>query len=121
MLQNADYTTGQIFDLSEKLEQSENSLVRSAIILGADPLEKKSEDKLSKATKDSCKTTIEVIHGLMTQIIKNRLFNQVSCQTAQAAGNGGCQGESSAATTSGDVAMEWLKLLQLDGNNQLKW
>ena len=81
-LQNADYTTGQIFDLSEKLEQSESSLGRSGMMLGTlDPHERKGEDKLSKATKDSCKTTIEAIHGLMTQIIKNRLFNQVSCQT----------------------------------------
>lgn len=31
-----------------------------------------------KATKDSCKTTIEVIHGLMAQMIKDRLFNSVS-------------------------------------------
>ncbi len=83
-IQNADYTTGQIFDLSEKLEQSENSLGRSSMMLGTgmDSHEKKGEDKLSKATKDSCKTTIEVIHGLMTQIIKNRLFNQVACQPA---------------------------------------
>jgi len=74
--------------LSEKLEQSESSLGRSGIIIGSDPHEKKGEDKLSKATKDSCKTTIEVIHGLMTQIIKSRLFNQVSCQNnTAAAGN----------------------------------
>jgi len=80
LLTNADYTTGQIFDLSEKLEQSESSLGRSGIIINTDPHEKKGEDKLAKATKDSCKTTIEVIHGLMTQIIKSRLFNEVSCQ-----------------------------------------
>lgn len=42
---------------------------------GTDPHEKRSEDKLLKATKDSCKTTIEVIHGLMAQVIKDRLFN----------------------------------------------
>jgi len=64
------------------LEQSESSLGRSGIIIGSDPHEKKGEDKLSKATKDSCKTTIEVIHGLMTQIIKSRLFNQVSCHSS---------------------------------------
>nr|QBH74039.1 jun activation domain binding protein [Isotomurus palustris] len=90
LLTNAEYTTGQIFDLSDKLEQSENSLGRSGIIIGTDPHEKKGEDKLSKATKDSCKTTIEVIHGLMTQIIKNRLFNQITCKkaiTASAEGN----------------------------------
>lgn len=42
---------------------------------GTDPHEKRSEDKLLKATKDSCKTTIEIIHGLMAQTIKDRLFN----------------------------------------------
>jgi COP9 signalosome complex subunit 5 len=92
-LQNAEYTTGQIFDLSDKLEQSESSLGRSGIIIGGDPHEKKGEDKLSKATKDSCKTTIEVIHGLMTQIIKNRLFNQASCKKAIAGGPSGTEVE----------------------------
>lgn len=42
---------------------------------GTDPNDKRSEDKLLKATKDSCKTTIEIIHGLMAQMIKDRLFN----------------------------------------------
>lgn len=45
---------------------------------GNDPHEKRTEDKLSKATKDSCKTTIEIIHGLMAQKIKDRLFNSTS-------------------------------------------
>lgn len=74
---NAEYTTGQIFDLSEKLEQSEAQLGRSGFMLGMDAFEKKSEDKLSKATKDGCKTTIEAIHGLMSQVIKDWLFNHV--------------------------------------------
>lgn len=80
LLTNADYTTGQIFDLSEKLEQSEVNLGRSGLfIVGrTDPLEKGIEDKLLKATKDSCKTTIEIIHGMMAQMIKDRLFNSVS-------------------------------------------
>jgi len=80
LLTNADYATGQMFDLSDKLEQSENQLGRGGFILGMDPLEKKMEDKLAKATKDSCKTTIEVIHGLMSQVIKDKLFNQVNCK-----------------------------------------
>lgn len=46
-------------------------------MLGIDPHEKRTEDKLAKATKDCCKTTIEVIHGLMSQVVKDRLFNQV--------------------------------------------
>ena len=46
-------------------------------MLGLDPHEKRTEDKLSKAAKDSCKTTIEAIHGLMSQIVKDTLFNKV--------------------------------------------
>ena len=75
---NADYTTCQIFDLSDKLEQSEAAVGRSGFTLGcSDPLDKRTEDKLMKATKDSCKTTIEIIHGLMAQMIKDRLFNHI--------------------------------------------
>lgn len=51
-VQNADYTTGQIFDLADKLEQSEVQLCRGGFMLGMDTHEKKSEDKLAKATKD---------------------------------------------------------------------
>lgn len=60
--------------MSDKLEQAEAALGRSNFMM-LDPNEKRTEDKLSKATKDSCKTTIEVIHGLMAQVIKDRLFN----------------------------------------------
>lgn len=78
LLTNADYTTGQIFDLSDKLEQSEVALGRGGFVLGVNDMhDRRGEDKLVKATRDSCKTTIEVIHGLMAQIIKDRLFNQV--------------------------------------------
>ncbi|ENN70355.1 COP9 signalosome complex subunit 5 [Dendroctonus ponderosae] len=79
LITNADYTTGQIFDLSEKLEQSEAAIGRAGFLAGsADPTEKRTEDKLLKATKDSCKTTIEIIHGLMAQMIKDRLFNSIT-------------------------------------------
>jgi len=78
LLTNADYTTGQIFDLSDKLEQSESQLVLQNLLTNG----KVPEDKLGKATKDSCKSTIEVIHGLMSQVIKDRLFNQVNCASA---------------------------------------
>lgn len=84
LITNAEYTTGQIFDLSDKLEQSEACLGRgSFLVVNSDPLEKRTEDKLVKATKDACKTTIEVIHGLMAQMIKDRLFNSVSGKSAQ--------------------------------------
>ena len=77
LLTNTDYTTGQIFDLSDKLEQSEQALGRLFVLGGIEQHLPSTVDKLVKATRDSCKTTIEVIHGLMAQIIKDRLFNQV--------------------------------------------
>ncbi|XP_039307024.1 COP9 signalosome complex subunit 5 isoform X1 [Solenopsis invicta] len=87
LLTNADYTTGQIFDLSDKLEHSESALGRGFVLGGTDPHDRSTVEKLIKATRDSCKTTIEVIHGLMAQIIKDRLFNHVgsnaSCDPQQ--------------------------------------
>lgn len=58
--QNADYTTGQVFDLSEKLEQSEAQLGRGSFMLGLETHDRKSEDKLAKATRDrySIKTVL---------------------------------------------------------------
>lgn len=62
-----------------QLEQSEAALGRGGLMvgLGGTDSEKRTEDKLQKATKDSCKTTIEIIHGLMAQMVKDRLFNQI--------------------------------------------
>lgn len=79
LITNDDYLTGQIFDLSEKLEQSESQVAR--YVMSGDLHEKRVEDKLSKATKDSNKTTIEVLHGLMAQTIKDKLFNNVFAKT----------------------------------------
>ncbi|KFB47242.1 hypothetical protein ZHAS_00015265 [Anopheles sinensis] len=80
LLSNADYTTGQILDLSEKLELSEASLGRGQFISSGtvDPSEKRTEDKLSKATRDCSRASIELIHGLMAQIAKHKLFNTVN-------------------------------------------
>jgi hypothetical protein len=60
-------------DLSDKLEQAESALVRNFLI--SESQERRPETKLMKATKDCCKTTIECIHGLMAQMIKQQLFN----------------------------------------------
>jgi COP9 signalosome complex subunit 5 len=76
LLTNADYMTAQVFDLTDKLEQSEAHLGRSGFVMGLDSTEV-TEDRLTKATRDSCKNTMESIHGLMSQVIKDRLFNQV--------------------------------------------
>ncbi|XP_029201317.2 COP9 signalosome complex subunit 5-like [Acropora millepora] len=77
LLTNADYTNHQIADLSEKLEQAESQVGRmGSFMMGVDQ-DKKEEGKLTKTTRDSSKTSIEAIHGLMSQVIKNKLFNQV--------------------------------------------
>lgn len=78
LLTNAEYTTRQISDLAEKLEQSEHQVGRGVFMMGYDSHDKKSEDKLTKATRDGCKMTIEAMHGLMTQVIKDKLFNKLS-------------------------------------------
>lgn len=78
-LQNDSYTTEQIKDLSDKLEQADRQIIRGGnYSMGLDPHEKRLEDKLSKSTKDCCKTTIESIHGLISQILKDDLFNKVN-------------------------------------------
>ncbi|XP_031632896.1 COP9 signalosome complex subunit 5 [Contarinia nasturtii] len=78
LLSNTEYTTGQIFDLSEKLEQSEASLGRGPFVVSSgDPNEKRTEDKLTKATRDCSRASIELIHGLMAQVAKDKLFNSI--------------------------------------------
>ena len=78
LITNSEYTTGQINDLAAKLDSWDTNSGRGGYSLNQDGADKKAEDKLSKATKDSCKITTEVLHGIMTQVVKNRLFNQPS-------------------------------------------
>jgi len=40
--------------------------------------QRKHDDKLAKAAKDCTKTAVEALNGLMSQLIKERLFNQVT-------------------------------------------
>ncbi|KAK8597394.1 hypothetical protein V6N13_094806 [Hibiscus sabdariffa] len=76
LLGNGDYVAGQISDLAEKLEQAENQLIHSRIgPLGTS--RKKEESQLAKITRDSSKITVEQVHGLMSQVLKNILFNSV--------------------------------------------
>ncbi|KAF6024390.1 COPS5 [Bugula neritina] len=77
LITNATYMSGQINDLSEKLELAESQVTRSRYTLDGGSSEK--EDKLAKACKDGSKITIEAIHGLMGQILKDRIFNHVNC------------------------------------------
>ncbi|KAJ7406036.1 COP9 signalosome complex subunit 5 [Pitangus sulphuratus] len=76
LLTNADYTTGQVFDLSEKLEQSEAQLGRGSFMLGLETHDKKSEDKLAKATRDSIspgETGYSWLGQVQSSLVKNWL------------------------------------------------
>lgn len=65
---------GQINDLADKLDTWESAANRSGSYTG-EGNDKKAEDKLAQATKDASKITTEVLHGIMSQVIKDRLFN----------------------------------------------
>ncbi|KAL2633314.1 hypothetical protein R1flu_004793 [Riccia fluitans] len=81
LLGNRDYVAGQVSDLAEKLEQAESQLAHSGRIGGflMPPQRKKEEEsQLAKITRDSSKITVEQVHGLMSQVIKDILFNCVT-------------------------------------------
>lgn len=82
LLGNKDYVAGQISDLADKLEQAENQISHSRY--GPNPLHQRKkeqeESQLGKITRDSAKITVEQVHGLMSQVIKDTLFNSV-CQS----------------------------------------
>jgi len=76
ILTNRNYTAGQISDLSEKLEQADTQLQHSGRMGGYFMPEKKKEDsQLSKLTRDSSKVAVEQVTGIMTQVVKDTLFN----------------------------------------------
>jgi len=77
LLTNADYTTGQINDLADKLETWDSGITRGSST--QDGSSKRAEDKLIKASRDGSKITAEVLNGIMTQVIKDRLFNARRC------------------------------------------
>ncbi|CAH9101421.1 unnamed protein product [Cuscuta europaea] len=81
LLGNGDYVAGQISDLAEKLEQAENQLSHSRFGPLMAPSQRKrevqEESQLAKITCDSSKITVEQVHGLMSQVIKDILFNTV--------------------------------------------
>lgn len=85
ILANKDYTAGQITDLSEKLDQAEIQLAHSGrmgpYLL---PDRDKSESQLSKVTKDSVKISMEQVHGMMSQVLKDILFNSISPSASSA-------------------------------------
>jgi len=73
---NRDYIAGAINDLSEKLEQAESQLAHSGRMGGYFlPEKKKEESQLTKISRDSIKTTLEQANGMMSEVMKDVLFN----------------------------------------------
>jgi COP9 signalosome complex subunit 5 len=96
LLTNADYTTGQINDLADKLETWDTGASRAPAIQDGSS-DKRTEDRLVKATRDACKITAEVINGIMTQVIKDRLFNHGRrCANRETVGSAAVGGEEEA-------------------------
>ena len=67
-MQDKPIFIGQINDLAAKLDSWDTNSGRGGYSLNQEGVDKKAEDKLGKATKDSCKITTEVLHGIMTQV-----------------------------------------------------
>ncbi|KAI9107100.1 hypothetical protein K1719_022628 [Acacia pycnantha] len=77
LLGNRDYVAGQVSDIANKIEEAERQL----LIAGPESpktsasRKKEKEPLLDKITRDSSKIAEDQIHSLMSQVIKNHLFN----------------------------------------------
>ncbi len=76
LLSNREYTAGQVLDLADKLEHAEGLLSHTSHIGGYHlPEKKKQESELAKISRDAANITTEQVHGLMLQVVKDRVFN----------------------------------------------
>lgn len=74
LLTNREYATRQMADLSQKLSKTNESMTgRMGGYYG--DRKKNDESQLSKVTKDSSKITVEAVHGLLSQVLKDQVFN----------------------------------------------
>ncbi len=74
---SANYVSGQVKDLVEKLEQVEGSIAHAGRLGGlflASERKKQSLSQLSKISQDGCKICTEQVHSMCSQILKNNLF-----------------------------------------------
>ncbi|KAK4490891.1 hypothetical protein RD792_001606 [Penstemon davidsonii] len=74
-----DFFSNGSLEESEKLEQAENQLSHSRFgpLIIPPQRKKEEESQLTRITRDSAKITVEQVHGLMSQVIKDILFNSV--------------------------------------------
>ncbi|KAJ3440231.1 cop9 signalosome complex subunit [Anaeramoeba flamelloides] len=69
IITNKDFVTGQIKDLTRKLENAQQTIGFGR------QYQSKGESQLRKVSKDGSKAAIEQINGLVSQVVKNSLFN----------------------------------------------
>jgi COP9 signalosome complex subunit 5 len=71
IIKNADYTTGQIMDIADKLEEAEDQLGKGGFIGNYELYDtpKSSEDKLFKACKDRFLIEILSLNPIMKTLL----------------------------------------------------
>ncbi|KAF1797556.1 JAB1/Mov34/MPN/PAD-1 ubiquitin protease-domain-containing protein [Mucor lusitanicus] len=74
LLTNRDYATRQMSDLAQKLNKTNESMTSRMGGYYGDR-KKNDESQLNKVTKDSSKITVEAVHGLLSQVLKDQVFN----------------------------------------------
>ncbi|KAH6559889.1 hypothetical protein BASA50_007206 [Batrachochytrium salamandrivorans] len=74
LLTNREYAAQQIKDLADKIEQTEANLGSVSRVVSSEKA-KKEDSPTFKLAQDSSKITTEAIHGLMSQVLKDVLFN----------------------------------------------
>eukprot|EP00992_Anisonema_acinus_P006265 TRINITY_DN2013_c0_g1_i1.p1 TRINITY_DN2013_c0_g1~~TRINITY_DN2013_c0_g1_i1.p1 ORF type:complete len:359 (+),score=145.19 TRINITY_DN2013_c0_g1_i1:62-1078(+) len=74
---NQLYITNQVADIAEKLDKAEMETAHARFGggLAMEKKKKEEESQLAKVTKESNKLGVEVMHGLMRQVVKSALFN----------------------------------------------
>ncbi|KAI9033875.1 JAB1/Mov34/MPN/PAD-1 ubiquitin protease-domain-containing protein [Phycomyces nitens] len=77
LLTNREYSTRQMTDLAEKLKKTNSSMIGRMGGYHGDR-KKNEESQLGKVTKDSTKISVEAVHGLLSQVLKDVVFNQTS-------------------------------------------
>eukprot|EP00040_Diaphanoeca_grandis_P039643 m.259674 g.259674 ORF g.259674 m.259674 type:complete len:338 (+) comp38499_c0_seq1:174-1187(+) len=78
ILANKSYISGQLMDLANKLQDVGGKMGGGNKGPGAYalPEKKKEETPLAKCTRDSLKTTIEMVHGVTHEVLKDLVFNR---------------------------------------------
>ncbi|KAJ3194106.1 COP9 signalosome complex subunit 5 [Irineochytrium annulatum] len=77
LLTNREYNAHQIADLAEKIDQADSMLSQNqrGQFYGAGDRKKGESGSLSKVAKDSSKISVEASHALISQVLKNIVFN----------------------------------------------